>query len=152
MLPMLAAATVAASAFAAFEGRWRCEGRFAASDKHIASELTMATDAASGVFIVRHDDRAPAAYHSVETWTTDPGDGGGLHSAIADRFSGLRVFRSPPIHDGVIAFVRPEGESPQEEFRYILTDPITLRIEWSVSRQGQPLRLGDTLTCRRKEG
>lgn len=148
MLAVLAAALLA-SPFAAFEGHWRCEGRFVASGKPIRSELTMATDPASGVFVVRHDDTAPMAYHSLETWTADP-HGSSLRAAVADQFSGLRVFRSPPVQDGVLAFTRPEGdEAPQEEFRYALTGQRELRVDWSVARPGQPLHLGDTLRCLR---
>lgn len=149
MLLMIAAAAL--SPFTPYEGRWRCEGRFFASGTPVASELTMSADPASGVFLVRHDDSAPAAYHSPELWTADP-DGRGLHAAVTDQFSGLRVFRSPPVKDGVIAFGRPEGAVTQEEFRYTLADPATLRVDWSVARAGQPLRLGDMLTCHRQGG
>lgn len=146
MLVFLAAVLVAP--FSSLEGHWRCEGRFITSGKPISSELTMTTDTLSGVFMVRHDDTTPMSYHSVEVWTADP-DGHTLHAAVSDRYSGLRVFRSPLTQDGVIAFRRPEEGAPQEEFRYVLKSSRELQVEWSVARPGQPMRLGDKLTCAR---
>ena len=150
MLTVVAAAAVLVSPLTNFEGHWRCEGRFIASGKPIASELVMTADSASGVFLVRHDDTAPMPYHSIEVWTVDP-DGRGLHAAVSDRFSGLRVFRSPPVQDGVLTFSRPQGEPAQEEFRYTLKSSRELQIDWSIAGREQPLRLGDTLSCARKD-
>lgn len=71
MFAILALAAATAS-LTPFEGHWRCDGRFIASGKVIKSELKMAVDPQSGVFIVHQDDTAPMSYHSVETWTADP--------------------------------------------------------------------------------
>ena len=150
MLALIVAAALG-SPFAGLEGRWRCAGRFVASATPIASNLSITPDPASGALVVRHDDTAPFPYHSLEVWTADPG-GGGLHAAVADRSGGLRVFRSPPLQGGVIAFARPEGASPKEEFRYTLKSGDVLQVDWSVARPGQPLQLGDTLTCTRQGG
>ncbi len=149
MLTIIAVA-ILASPFAPLEGHWSCSGRFVASGAPIVSELTMKTDPVSGVFIVRHDDSAPMPYHSVEIWTADLG-GRALHAAVADSFSGLRVFTSPPARDGVLTFGRPDGVDPHEQFRYALTDRRTLQVDWSVAQPDQPLRLADTLTCTRKD-
>lgn len=147
MLAILAATL--AVPLAPFEGRWRCEGRFITSGKPISSELKMATDPQSGVFIVHHDDTAPMAYHSVEVWTADP-NALSFHSAVNDRFSGLRVFQAPELRDGMLTFSRSDGGVPKEEFRYALKGTGLLQVDWSIARAGQPLRLGDTLTCKRE--
>jgi len=147
MIAILAAALVA-SPFTSFEGHWHCEGRFIASGKAIVSELAMGVDAKSGIFVVHHDDAAPMEYHSMEIWTSNRADAF-LYSAVVDKFSGLRVFRSPALHDGELAFSRSENGAVVEEFRYALTAPGTLRIDWSVVRAGKPLAPGDTLACRR---
>lgn len=144
----LVAAVLLASPFVAFEGHWRCEGHFVRSGKAIASKLIIAADPASGVFVAHHDDAAPLPYHSVELWTADP-DGQALHAAIADGYSGLRVFRSPPLHDDVLTFGRREEGGAQEQFRYELTAAGELHVDWSSARPGGPLVPGDTLTCRR---
>ena len=147
MLAMLALAL--ATPLTPFEGRWRCEGRFIASGKPIVSELSMATDPQSGVFVVHHDDTAPMAYHSVEVWTADP-NAPSFHAAISDRFSGLRVFQAPELRDGTLAFSRSENGAPHEEFRYTLKDGGVLQVDWSIARPDQPMRLRDTLTCKRE--
>lgn len=146
MLALLAAVALA-SPFAGLDGHWRCEGRLVRSGKPIASQLAIATDRASGVLLVHHDDTAPMAYHDVEVWSADP-DGHGLHAAVSDSFNGLRVFRSPLMQDGAIVFSRPDGANPVEQFRYTLKSPHDLQIDWSIARPGQPLKLGDTLHCR----
>jgi hypothetical protein len=38
-----------------------------------------------------------------------------------------------------------------EEFRYTLNGSNLLQVDWSVARKGQPLYLGDTLTCTRED-
>ena len=147
MIALLAAVLVT-SPFTPFAGHWRCEGYFVASGKRIGSALSMAVDPESGVFVVHHDDTAPMAYHSIETWTSDPKDAS-VHAAISDKFSGLRVFRSPAVQNGVLTFSRTEGGAAIEEFRYTLLQSDSLRVDWSVVRTGKPMQLGDTLTCRR---
>lgn len=147
VISILAAALVA-SPFTPFEGHWRCEGYFISSGKKIVSELSMAVDPKTGAFVVHHDDTAPLEYHSMEMWTADPKDGS-VRSAVSDKFSGLRVFRSPPVKDGVLAFSRPENGAAIEEFRYTLKAPDVLQVDWSIVRNGQPMQLGDTLACRR---
>lgn len=73
-----------------------------------------------------------------------------FHSAVIDRFSGLRVFQAPELRDGMLAFGRSEAGVPKEEFRYTLKGAGLLQVDWIIARPGQPLRLGDTLTCARE--
>lgn len=150
MVSVLLSAGLVAFPLASFASHWRCEGHFIATGKPIASQLTLSTDPASGVFIVRHDDSAPHAYHSIEIWTKAE-DGEGLDAAVADRFSGLRVFHTPALRDGVLAFSRADAAGVAEEFRYFLSSPVALQVDWSIARAGQPLRRGDTLHCRKTE-
>ena len=147
MLAILAALALT-SPFAAFEGQWDCSGKMARSGKPISSMIDMATDPVSGIFIVRHDDRPPMSYHSLETWTLDPLDRS-VQAAVTDLQSGLRVFRSPLPTEGQFVFSRSAQGLVIEEFRYSLKSSEALQVDWSISRSGAALALGDSLSCAR---
>ena len=110
----------------------------------------MQVDAPSGMFLVHHDDAAPMAYHSLEMWSVSSEDGG-LSAVIGDLHSGLRVFASLPIEDGVVSFSRTEPDGRRDQFRYTLRGPDELKVDWSSARRGEQLRLGDSLRCLRRD-
>jgi hypothetical protein len=132
--------------FERLAGRWDCADHFVANGQAIASTLTIAGDAASGSLIVRHDDAAPFAYHSLEVWTPMK-PGAGLRASISDAYSGMRWFAAADPDGPAIAWKRPEGGPPAETFGYLLQDDGSLRIDWSTARKDGTLALGDTLTC-----
>ena len=66
---------------AKFVGNWSCKGNFS-NGAPIAAELSIEADTPSGALIVRHDDVAPGAYHSLEVWMPNK-SGAGLRAALS---------------------------------------------------------------------
>lgn len=142
-----AAARPSSSEFQTLEGHWRCEGHFVSNGKRISSDISFHLDQATGAEIVRHDDHAPGQYHALESWAASSA-GAGLRAAIVDRFSGMRWFQSPGWNGPTLNWSRIEEGRIAEQFAYRFLATGELRVDWSVSRSGGPLTLGDTLTCR----
>lgn len=129
-------------------GRWTCDGYFVKSGKKIASLVEISRDAPSRALIVRHDDSAPNVYHALELWTSTAG-AAPFRAAIANE-SGMRWYVSAGWIGDRLAWSRPDGANPEEQFIYIL-DPAagTFQIDWLIARNGGTPTLGDRLTCRR---
>lgn len=143
----LAVVAQAAPALQSFVGRWTCSGSFVRSGKPILSKIDIALDSPSGALVVRHDDKPPLQYHSLEVWSPDL-RGGGVQASIADRQNGMRVFHSPPIRNDELVFSRPDERDPAEVFQYKLDAARVMHVEWKIARVGAGLAVGDVLTCR----
>ena len=149
MLLTTAALTPAAPAqpadLAQFVGHWSCKGNFS-NGTPIAGELSIEADAPSGALMVRHDDVAPGAYHSLEIWMPNK-SGPGYRAAISDKFSGMRWLESSGWSGNTLTWVRTENGVPAEQFAYAFKAD-TMQVQWSVA-QGRAMKVGDTLTCSR---
>lgn len=128
------------------QGQWRCEGVFISSGKPLSSTVRFVSDEASGAVIVHHDDRAPGNYHAVEVWSA-AGAHQGARAAIVDQVNGMRSFESPGWSGLTLVWSRNQDGKIAEQFTYRILPTGLLSIDWSVSRSGGPLTLGDTLTC-----
>jgi hypothetical protein len=142
---LTAAAPAQATDLTKFIGHWSCKGNFT-SGAPIAGELSIEADAASGALLVRHDDVAPGAYHSLEVWMPDK-SGAGLRAAISDKFSGMRWLESAGWDGNALTWVRIENAAPAEQFAYEFKAD-TLQVEWSIVKGGA-MKVGDTLRCSR---
>jgi len=143
-----AAATENADGFAPLEGEWHCEGHFVSNGKHLSSDVEFKQDANSGALIVRHDDRPPGQYHSLELWTARPAQRP-IRAAIADGFTGMRWFESPGWSGGTLVWTRTEDGTAIEQFAYRLLGPGSLAIDWS-RKVGGTMALGDTVSCAKR--
>src|ERR1700733_5774607 len=101
-----AAASAHGADLAKFVGHWSCKGNFS-NGTPIAGELSIEADAPSGALMVRHDDVAPGAYHSLEMWMPNK-SGPGLRAAISDKFSGMRWLESSGWSGNILTWVRTE--------------------------------------------
>jgi hypothetical protein len=128
-----------------FIGHWSCKGSFS-SGATIAGELSIEADAPSGALIVRHDDVAPGAYHSLEVWMPNK-SGVGLRAAVSDKFSGMRWLESAGWSGNALTWVRTENGVPAEQFAYEFKAD-TMQVQWSIA-QGGAMKVGDTLNCNR---
>lgn len=141
--------TVAVPARAAdltkFVGFWNCKGTFS-NGAPIAAQLSIQADASSGALIVRHDDVAPGAYHSLEVWMSDK-SGVGLRAALSDKYSGMRWLQSSGWTGNILTFVRMEDGKPAEQFAYEFKGD-KLQVQWSIAKDGA-MRVGDTIACSR---
>jgi hypothetical protein len=142
---LTAGAPVKGADLAHFVGRWSCKGSFS-NGAPIAAQLSIEADTPSGALIVRHDDVAPGAYHSLEVWMPNK-SGGGLRAALSDKFSGMRWLESVGWTGSALTWVRMENGAPAEQFAYEFKGD-TLQVQWSVS-QGGAMKVGDTLNCTR---
>lgn len=138
----------ATDAFKPLVGNWHCEGYFVASGKPLSSDISFAIDEPSGALIVRHDDRAPGQYHALELWTAG-NSRNGFRATIADSYNGSRWLESPGWNGPLLVWTRYFEGKAAEQFAYRMIDPVSLQIDWSVSRGNAPLALGDRLNCKR---
>jgi hypothetical protein len=150
-LALLAASTQpvaapAADRFDALVGVWICRGHFIKSGNPLASRLVIARDAGTMALVVHHDDLPPTTYKSLETWTMLAD--GSFRAAVASA-GNMRWYTATGWQGDTLAWTRSEGAAPIEQFAYTLTGPGKMRVDWSVSRGGGPLTLGDTLDCAR---
>lgn len=134
--------------FGYFIGVWNCNGRFVSNGMPIAATITAEWDDRTMTLTVHHDDLAEHAYHAVETWgaTKKPGH---FHNSIADRFSGVRWYRSEGWMDNTLMWSRTEDGREIERFVYIRKSDKTMTVNWLVARGTAELALGDTLDCTR---
>jgi len=132
--------------FAYFIGTWNCTGHFVSSGAPIAATIRAEWDDRTLTLTVHHDDLAPHAYHSVETWgaTKTPGR---YHASIADRFSGVRWYKSDGWMDNTLMWSRTEDGREVERLVYIRKSDKTMSVNWLVARGTAELALGDTLDC-----
>ena len=150
---LIASAISAASApgvdLAYFQGSWTCDGHFTPSMKPIASTMVFSVDGETGATIKHHADRPPGAYRAVETWAFTKA-AKGLRATIADAYSGLRWYRSDGWEADALTWDRTSamGE-PREQFIYRRLQDGRMQVDWKIARAGEPLVLGDTLTCSR---
>ncbi|HEX3950554.1 MAG TPA: hypothetical protein VHW95_11935 [Steroidobacteraceae bacterium] len=128
-----------------FMGHWTCMGKFS-NGTPIAANLSITADAPSGALIVRHDDVAPGAYHSLEVWMPNK-SGSGLRAALSDKYSGMRWLESNGWMGNSLTFVRMENGVPAEQFAYEFKSA-SMQVQWSVARNGA-MKVGDTLACSR---
>lgn len=146
---LTAALTASGSArgadLAKFVGHWSCKGSFS-NGTPIAAELSIEADAPSGALIVRHDDVAPGAYHSLEVWMPNK-SGAGLRAALSDKFSGMRWLESAGWSGNALMWIRTENGAPVEQFAYEFGAD-TLQVQWSIAQSGA-MKVGDTLNCGR---
>jgi hypothetical protein len=145
LLILAAAAPAQATDLNRFIGHWSCKGSFS-NGAPIAGELSIEADALSGALLVRHDDAAPGAYHSLEVWMPDK-TGAGLRAAISDKFSGMRWLEAAGWDGTALTWVRTENGAPAEQFAYEFKAD-TMQVEWSIARGGA-MKVGDTLRCSR---
>jgi hypothetical protein len=144
---LLLANDPAQSPFDYFVGKWSCEGYFVASKKPLASDIEFNVDSTTGQLIKRHIDRAPGQYRAAEMWTTNP-DHTKFRAAITDT-SGMRWYTTTGWVEDRLVWSRSGAGEPGEQFAYARKDPDTMTIEWWIARDGKPLAMGDTLTCKR---
>jgi hypothetical protein len=142
---LTAAASAQGADLAKFVGHWSCKGSFS-NGAPIAAELAIEADAPSGALIVRHDDVAPNAYHSLEVWMPNR-SGAGFRAALSDKFSGMRWLESAGWSGNALTWVRTENGSPVEQFHYEFKAD-TMQVQWSIAKGGA-MKVGDTLTCGR---
>lgn len=142
---LTAAAPAQGADLAKFVGHWSCKGNFS-NGAPIAAQLSIEMDTPSGALIVRHDDAAPGAYHSLEVWTPNK-SGTGLRAALSDKFSGMRWLESMGWSGESLTWVRSENGAAVEQFAYEFKGD-TMQVQWSLSRGGA-MQVGDTLNCSR---
>jgi hypothetical protein len=132
--------------FGYFIGLWNCNGHFVSNGAPIAATITGEWDDRTMTLTLHHDDLAPHGYHAVETWgaTHKPGH---FHNSIADRFSGVRWYKSEGWMDGTLIWSRTEDNREIERFVYIRRTEKTMTVNWLVARGTTELALGDTLDC-----
>jgi len=140
------AAAPTADRFDALVGAWTCRGHFIKSGSPLASRLAIARDAGTQALVVHHDDLPPTTYNSLETWTMLAD--GSFRAAVASA-GNMRWYSATGWQGDTLAWTRSESAAPVEQFAYTLTGPGRMRVDWSVSRGGGPLTLGDTLDCAR---
>jgi hypothetical protein len=134
--------------FSYFIGVWNCNGHFVSNGMPIAATITGEWDERTLTLTIHHDDLAPHAYHAVETWgaTKTPGR---YHNSIADRFSGVRWYKSEGWMDNTLMWSRTEDGREIERFVYIKKGDKAMSVNWLVARGMADLALGDTLDCTR---
>lgn len=132
--------------FGYFIGVWTCNGHFVSNGAPIAATITAQWDDRTMTLTVHHDDLAEHAYHAVETWgaTKKPGH---FHNSIADRFSGVRWYKSEGWMDNTLIWSRIEDGRGIERFVYIRKSDKAMTVNWLVARGAAELALGDTLDC-----
>jgi hypothetical protein len=128
-----------------FVGHWSCKGTFS-NGAPIAADLSIDADTPSGALIVRHDDRAPGAYHSLEVWMPNK-PGAGLRAALSDKYSGMRWLESAGWSGNSLTWVRMENGAPAEQFVYQFKAD-AMQVQWSIAKDGA-MKVGDTLLCSR---
>lgn len=150
-LALLAAAqpvgAPAADRFDALVGSWACRGHFIKSGSPLASRLAIERDPGTQALVVHHDDLPPTNYKSLETWTMLAD--GSFRAAVASA-GNMRWYTATGWQGDTLAWTRSDGAAPVDQFAYILTGPGKMRVDWSISRGGGPLTLGDTLDCARR--
>lgn len=156
LLPVLAALGLTSPAaraggpdpdpFGYFIGVWTCQGHFVSNGAPIAATITAQWDDRTMTLTVHHDDLAEHAYHAVETWgaTKKPGQ---FHNSIADRFSGVRWYKSEGWADNSLIWSRIEDGREIERFVYVRKSDKAMTVNWLVARGAAELTLGDTLDC-----
>jgi hypothetical protein len=142
---LAAGARAQAADLAKFVGQWSCKGTFA-NGAPIAAALSIEADTPSGALIVRHDDVAPGAYHSLEVWMPNK-SGVGFRAALSDKYSGMRWLESAGWSGDSLTWIRMENGAPAEQFAYEFKAD-TMQVQWSVVRNGA-MKVGDTLVCGR---
>jgi hypothetical protein len=142
---LTAAAPAQGADLTKFIGHWSCKGSFS-NGAPIAAQLSIEADTPSGALIVRHDDVAPGAYHSLEVWMPNK-SGAGMRAALSDKFSGMRWLESAGWSGSALTWIRTENGVPAEQFAYEFKAD-TIQVQWSVA-QGGAMKAGDTLNCSR---
>lgn len=134
--------------FGYFIGLWNCTGHFVSTGTPIVATIAAEWDDRTMTLTVHHDDLAEHAYHAVETWgaTKKPGH---FHNSIADRFSGVRWYKSEGWMDDTLMWSRTEDGREIERFVYIRRNDKMMTVNWLVARGAAELTLGDTLDCTR---
>jgi hypothetical protein len=135
------------SPFSYFLGDWTCSGEFLSNHKSISSTVKFTLDDRTGALVKHHDDNPPNLFHSVELWAG--GKDNTYDDMIADSFGGVRYFRSPGWTDNKWAWSSTGDDKTIERFSYVRLDQSSMRIDWSVSKDGVAFKMGDTLTCKR---
>jgi hypothetical protein len=135
------------SPFPYFVGDWACSGEFLSNHMPISSTVKFALDDRTGALFKHHDDNPPNVFHSVELWAA--GKDNSYDDMIADSFGGVRYFRSPGWTDNAWVWSSTGEDKTIERFSYVRLDQTTMRIDWSVSKDGVSFKMGDTLTCKR---
>jgi hypothetical protein len=130
-----------------FIGHWSCKGTFS-NGAPIAAELSIDADTPSGALIVRHDDLAPGAYHSLEVWMPNK-SGAGLRAALSDKYSGMRWLESAGWSGNSLTWMRMENGAPAEQFVYRF-EADAMQVQWSIAKDGA-MKVGDTLLCSRAQ-
>jgi hypothetical protein len=130
-----------------FDGSWHCNGVFPSNGQKISSKLTFSWYAQTGSILKQHDDEPPNAYHAVELWAAS--SKGGFQNMVADSFGGVRFFSSSGWVGDAFTWVGDSAPNRKEQFVYTKLEAGTLRIDWSVSKNGAAFVIGDTLTCLR---
>ena len=153
MIPvMLAIAIMDANAstpndLAFFQGSWTCEGHFVPSMKLVASTMLFSLDPETGATIEHLADKPPSGYRATGTWAYSK-PVATYRATISDPYSGLRWYTSKGWIADVLTWERTSGEGePAEEFIYRRLGEGRMQADWKTARAGQPLVLGDTLTC-----
>ena len=135
--------------FSYFEGSWSCQGRFVPSGKLISSSLAFSDDTSTSTLRVAHEDRPPGTYKAAETWAFTK-DVNGYRATIADAYSGLRWYTSAGWKEDAWTWEELAGPGEhRDSFVYRKLSARRMQVDWFISRNGQPLVLGDTLTCDR---
>ena len=127
-------------------GDWACVGRFLRNNAPIAAHVRIEAVEDAGAALVRHDDDPPNHYHAIELWGAEPS--GGYQATIVDRSGGIRTLTSSGWSGLSLAWTRV-STGQGERFTYTRLPESRLRVDWEVSRDGGPYRLGDTVECLR---
>jgi hypothetical protein len=149
------AADAAGAAFRAlgayYQGHWDCQGHFA-NGKPISSEEHFEPWLDGAWLHEIHDDHPPYPYHAHSVWGLAK-PGGALTLAIYDNFGGARTFASDDWQGASITFdASPAGGAAgrRERFVYLRQPPAAFSLEYQVSADGGPWRMGDHVDCSRR--
>ena len=143
----LAQAPTVSDALRYFDGTWHCNGVFPSNGRKISSKLAFTWYAQTGSLLKQHDDEPPNSYHATELWVAS--SKGGFQNLIGDSFGGARPFSSAGWVGNALIWVGDSDPTRKEQFAYFKLDANTMRIDWSVSKNGVDFVVGDTLTCSR---
>jgi hypothetical protein len=134
------------SPFQYFAGRWACSGEFSSNHKPISSALSFFFDGRTGALLKHHDDNPPNAYHAMELWAAGKEN---TYDAMIAVPSGVRYFHATGWSGDTWVWTNASDAKPVDRFAYTRLDEATMRVDWSVSKDGVRFVVGDTLTCKR---
>ncbi|MGH9763195.1 MAG: DUF1579 family protein, partial [Blastocatellia bacterium] len=129
-------------------GKWSCAGEFTKNRTPIESTIAFAPDLEGSWLQVRHQDKPPNGYVSLEMWGYDK-DAKHFVSLIHDNFGGARLFTSPGWSGNTLTLTGDtlmSGKKMLSRFVYEKTDSGSVVVRWEVGNQGM-WKEGDHLTC-----